>query len=318
MRVLFCLTAAWTMFQLNSATLPAHSWDSHIHIIDPDRFPLDPAREYTPKPATAANATTFQKKVGQSHFVIVLPSFYGCNNSVLLDALNHFNGTARGVAVVDPHTVSNETLATLNATGVVGLRINQGGDETPEEVIQRVKDNAVIARQWDWALELWIDLKIFQQLHAIIPDLGVRVVADHFAHARVASASNQTSSTIDPYTIPGFTQVIDLVSRRLLFVKISAPYQNSKLYPYYQDLEAVARALIANGPDMVVWGSDWPHTISASSIDPADRMVPQNFRDVDDMAMILQTMQYASSKEQIQRMFVDNPRRLWKWYDSTT
>lgn len=268
---------------------------------------------YTPLPATVANATTFRNKIGTSHYVIVLPSVYGTNNSVLLDALKQFNGTARGVAVIDPTTTSNSTLAAHKSAGVVGLRVNQVTNETEAQVIQRVRQNAMVAKQMGWVLELYIDCSIFAGLHDVIPTLGVKVVADHFAHAQTTSITNVTSSLVDPYLIPGFPEVIDLVQRKLLFVKISAPYQDSRLYPYYQDLTAIANALMINGPEMVVWGSDWPHPNSA--VAASQRLVPAPYRDVDDMAMLLQAMQYAGTPQQVQRMFVDNPRRLWGWYD---
>jgi predicted TIM-barrel fold metal-dependent hydrolase len=109
--------------------------------------------------------------------------------------------------------------------------------------------------------------------------------------------------------------MIDLVQRKLLFVKISAPYQNSKLTPLYSDMRVVADTIMANGPDMVVYGSDWPHTASKEGNAAAGgRLSPQEFRKIDDAGIIEQTVEWAGSKQQVQRLFVDNPRRLWQWY----
>ncbi|KAF2629844.1 amidohydrolase family protein [Macroventuria anomochaeta] len=303
----------------NATVLPRHAWDSHIHIIDPERFPMDPDRDYTPKAATVANANSFLKKTGVFHPVVVLPSVYGTNNSVLLDALKAFNGSARGVCVVDPDTIANATLDQFHAAGVRGVRVNFGNEGTNEEIVEAVWKNAKIAALNNWNLQLWLPIRAFAALHDIIPKLGVRVVTDHYGHALVGSRTGNMSDTIDPYTIAGFPEMIDLVQRKLLFVKISAPYQNSKLTPLYDDMRVVADTIMANGPDMVVYGSDWPHTASKEgNAAVGGRLFPQDFRKIDDAGIIAQTVEWAGSKQQVQRLFVDNPRRLWQWYANET
>ncbi|KAF7197468.1 4-sulfomuconolactone hydrolase [Pseudocercospora fuligena] len=302
-----------------ASIFPPNSWDSHIHVIDPQAFPMSEDRDYTPKPATKQNATTYLSTAGIAHAVIVLPSVYGTDNSVLIDSLKYFNGSARGVAVVDPDNVSNETIEELHAAGVRGLRVNFGNEGTDEEIIDAIHKNAALAQKNNWVLQLWIPLKAFVALHPIIPTLGVRVVVDHFAHTEVGSRTNSTLDTIDPYRRTGFSEVVDLVRRRLLWVKISGPYQNSKAAPLYDDLRIVAQTLMLNGPEMVVYGSDWPHTASKEGNAAAGgRLSPQNYRDINDPAIAELFMTWAGSQEQIQRLFVDNPRRLWSWDDPSS
>lgn len=272
--------------------------------------------DYTPKPATVANATEFQGSRGMKHAVVVLPSVYGTNNSVLLDALRQFKGQYRGVAVVDPDTVSNETLRELHEAGVRGVRVNFGSDGTDEEIVEVVKKNAAVARRNGWVVEIWIPLKAFRALHTVIPSLGVTVVAGHYAHHQVGSKTNVSMNTFDPYQSPGFREVIDLIQRKLLFVKLSAPYQNSKQAPLYEDMRVTAEALIHAGPDMVVYASDWPHTSSKEGNAAAGgRLSPQNYRDINDAALVEVLKGWLGSDAQIQRAFVDNPRRLWQWYE---
>ncbi|CAG9936257.1 unnamed protein product [Clonostachys rosea f. rosea IK726] len=294
--------------------VPAGSWDSHIHVIDPERFPMDEDRDYTPKPATVANATEFQTARGVNHAVIVLPSVYGTNNSVLVDALRQFKGKYRGVAVVDPDSVTEEELNELHEAGVRGLRVNLNNN-TDEDIIEEVKKNAAIAKARNWVVQLWIPLKTYVGLHSIIPELGVTFVADHFAHAEVGSKTNKTVNTIDPHKSAGFPEVIDLVQRKLLFVKLSAPYQNSKATPLYEDMRVVAESLITAGPDMVVYGSDWPHTSSKEgNAAVGGRLNPQEYRNINDAALVEIVKDWAGSAAQVHRIFVDNPRRLWQWY----
>ncbi|KAL4900393.1 hypothetical protein BDW74DRAFT_188243 [Aspergillus multicolor] len=308
------------ILSLVSATglrVPANAWDSHIHIIEPDKYPLDPNRDYTPKAATRQQAAAFEQSQGIKHAVVVLPSVYGTNNSVLIDALRSFNGTYVGVCVLDlDKDISNGTLQTLHNAGVRGIRVNYGSSGTDEQITADVVKAAKIASVHDWVLQIWIPISAFKALHPVIPTLGVRVVADHYAHATVGSRTNNTRNTIDPFTIPGFSEVIDLVRNHHLFVKISAPYQNSKQEPLYSDMRVVAETLMINGPDMVVFGSDWPHTASKEGNGPGGPLVPSDFRDIDDYGIRNQTLEWAGSQAQIQRLFVDNPRRLWGWTDT--
>lgn len=68
----------------NDRSLTIASRDSHIHVIDPETFPLDPDREYTPKPARKFNASAYESERGIAHPVIVQPSVYGFDNSALI------------------------------------------------------------------------------------------------------------------------------------------------------------------------------------------------------------------------------------------
>ncbi|OJJ08155.1 hypothetical protein ASPVEDRAFT_391090 [Aspergillus versicolor CBS 583.65] len=297
-------------------TVPKHAWDSHIHIIEPDRYPLDPDRDYTPKPATRQHAAKFEASHGIDHAAVVLPSVYATNNTILLDALRSFNGSYVGVCVLDLNEqVDNKTLQTFHDAGVRGIRVNYGTTGTDDKITADVVRAASIARVHDWVLELWLPISAYEALYSILPTLGVRVVADHYGHAMVGSRTNDPRNTIDPFTISGFRELIDLVRSRHLFVKISAPYQNSKQEPLYSDMRVVAETLMLNGPDMVVFGSDWPHTASKEGNGPGGPLVPQDYRDIDDEAILNQTLQWAGSQAQVQRLFVDNPRRLWGWTD---
>ncbi|KAL4947211.1 hypothetical protein BDW69DRAFT_190402 [Aspergillus filifer] len=241
-----------------------------------------PDRDYTPRAATRQQAASFEQSIGMEHAVVTLPSVYGTNNSILLDALRPFNGMYLGVCVLDLESeVDISTLRTFHNAGIRGIRVNYGSSGTDEEIIS----------------DVWIPISAFKALHPIIPTLGVRVVADNYAHATAGSRTNDTRNTIGPFTITRFREVIDLV-------------QN-----HHFDMRVVAETLMINGPDMVIFGSDWPHTASKEGNGPGGPLVPQDFRDIDDEAILEQTLEWAGTQAQVQRLFVDNPRRLWGWKD---
>jgi predicted TIM-barrel fold metal-dependent hydrolase len=232
----------------------------------------------------------------------------------LLDALRYFEGQYRGVAVVDTETVTDAELNEMHEAGVRGVRVNLASEKDTEKIIDDVKKNAAIAEPRGWVVQVWIPLAAMVELHEIIPTLNTTFVFDHYGHAEVGSKTNNTMNTLDPYQSKGFRELIDLVQRKLLFVKISAPYQNSKQDPLYEDMRVVAQTLINAGPDMVVYGSDWPHTASKEGNGPGGPLVPSDYRVINDAALVEITKDWAGSEAQIQRLFVDNPRRLWQWY----
>jgi len=100
--------------------------DSHAHIIDPARFPLSDGPGYKPTPGETATREMFAAMLdahGVNHALLVQLSGYGYDNSTLLDAMAHYPGRFKSIAVVDPEAPERE-LAALNARGVVGVRFN--------------------------------------------------------------------------------------------------------------------------------------------------------------------------------------------------
>src|SRR5690242_17867633 len=79
---------------------PAGATDCHVHVIGPKaRFPLAKERTYTPMDAPAANLAAMLKRLGLDRVVLVQPSFYGTDNTCMLDCMAALPGS-RGVAVL--------------------------------------------------------------------------------------------------------------------------------------------------------------------------------------------------------------------------
>ncbi|KMU80975.1 hypothetical protein CISG_08917 [Coccidioides immitis RMSCC 3703] len=57
--------------------LSPNAWDSHMHIVDPDRYPLAPDAQYKPQTHTLSEAMEFESSVGIPNIVLVQPSIYG-------------------------------------------------------------------------------------------------------------------------------------------------------------------------------------------------------------------------------------------------
>jgi predicted TIM-barrel fold metal-dependent hydrolase len=76
------------------------------------------------------------------------------------------------------------------------------------------------------------------------------------------------------------------------------PYRTSRLEPPYHDITAFAQTLVAAAPDRLVWGSDWPHVLLATTMPNDGDLVDQIAVWVPDEAMR-------------RRILVDNPERLY-------
>ena len=104
--------------------LPPGSCDCHAHICGPESvFAYAPARIYTPPDALLPDYLKMLTALGVARAVLVQPSIYGADNTVLLEAMAKSDAPCRGVAVVD-EAISDVDLEHLDRAGVRGLRFN--------------------------------------------------------------------------------------------------------------------------------------------------------------------------------------------------
>ena len=100
--------------------------DVHAHVFSPDR-PFAAGARYVPDYAAGLEEWfALQDAAGVTHGVLVQPSFYGTDNSMLLAALAAHPRRLRGVVVVNPG-VDRAILKRWDAAGVRGIRLNLWG-----------------------------------------------------------------------------------------------------------------------------------------------------------------------------------------------
>ncbi|KAJ5682763.1 Amidohydrolase 2 [Penicillium macrosclerotiorum] len=244
--------------------IPPRSWDSHMHVVEPQRFPVCPSAVYQPEVHTLADALSFESALGVENLVFVQPSIYGTDNSCLLAALEKLGGArGRAVVVVDPENIQQETLDHWHTLGVRGLRVNLQSvgkvmDQT--ELEETLLQHAKIARTRNWILEVYVPLKMIPMLESVVPRLGVFLCIDHFGSPELSSLSWTTDNQpFDPYTLPGFSSLISLLRAGNTYIKLSAPYRLTK-DQQMRDLKAMAQEFLAAAPHRVIYATDWPHT----------------------------------------------------------
>jgi predicted TIM-barrel fold metal-dependent hydrolase len=280
-----------------TAVVPSGACDCHVHAFDP-RFPLDPARPYTPGTATGAQLDDMHRRLGVSRTVLVQPSPYGLDNSCLLDELRTRGNQARGVVVFDPAT--SPPLQKWQAAGVRGARVNLATFALSDPAVALAPLRAVAAAIADlgWHLQVFTELAIVAALADDIADLGVPVVLDHFALASTDSGPDQ----------PGLAELLDLLRAGVAYVKLSAPHRISTRSEA-TDVEWITRTLIDNASDRLLWGTDWPHT-GGRARTTSDRLTVEPFRAVDDAAALHRLIEWAGT-EASRRILVDNPTALY-------
>lgn len=262
---------------------PPGACDSHFHIFGPyDRFPLSPARPYTPPPATIPHYRRMAQKLGLTRAVIVQASVSGTDNAVTLDAVQQFGiANARAVIVIDDST-DEAGLHALHAAGARGVRFNaHTGNGTPLDQLD------TLARRiapLGWHIQVYAKGAAMTELAPRLAQLPVPVVLDHMAGAPAAEGPDG----------PTAQAALRLLETGRAWVKLSG-YRASA--PPWADLTPLARRYIAAVPERCVWGTDWPHTQIAR---PEDML---------DDAMLLDWL--ADWTPDRQRILVDNPTALY-------
>ena len=270
-----------------SANMLEGACDCHVHIYELERYPLASTSTYGPPQASWGDYVAVQKRVGLTRAILVQPTGYGYDNRCLLDALELSGGVARGIVVIRPDTPTNK-LQAMHDAGVRGVRFmmipGSGGVLAWDDL------EAVASRiaEFGWVINLQLDGRDFAQYEARLRVLPCLLTIDHIG------------KFLEPVTTdhPGFRSLLNLLDAGRTWVKVSAPYETSKIGPpHYDDVSNLARALIEAHPDRCLWASNWPH--------PGRRSVP------DDAEMLVLLSHWAPDSSVRRKILIDNPGQLY-------
>ncbi|STZ77158.1 amidohydrolase family protein [Bergeriella denitrificans] len=224
--------------------------DTHAHVFEADGNFIENAR-YTPD--YNASVTDFLGRLdacGLHYGVLIQPSFYGTDNSVMLQAVAQSQGRLKAVAVVDTD-VSEALLAQYRSQGVCGIRLNLFGKPVPDVGTPEWKRLLGLLHQFGWHLELHCPPDYLLQLLPALANEPVDIVIDHLGRPEAQQdLSGQT-----------FRQFITLLNPEKHWVKLSGLYRLAAPQNQVSRGKEIYRMLQAQGMQArIVWGSDWPHT----------------------------------------------------------
>jgi predicted TIM-barrel fold metal-dependent hydrolase len=226
--------------------------DCHVHVVGPiDRYPQLSSRTYLADVATLDTLRQLGATRGIARFVIVQPSFYGCDNTLLLEALDTLGGDGRGVAVIDPST-PRETLDDFARRGVRGVRLNfysAAGRSDGQQLAETFAELAALAQRMRWHVELIAAVDVLARHVNLLAHSPAPVVIDHYG-----VYGDTTPDSGDA------RRLLELLRLPHVWTKLSAPYRVSsnplETHPDRRWLDAI----LACAEARCVWGSDWPHT----------------------------------------------------------
>ncbi|TDZ41195.1 2-pyrone-4,6-dicarbaxylate hydrolase [Colletotrichum trifolii] len=263
--------------------LSADAWDTHVHVFDSSIGPFAPSRAYTPAQATLDQLLSFGSSLTThkpGNVVLVQPSPYGSDNTVLLESLKALHNAgahyARGIAVADINEISDDELQSMHDVGVRGLRVNTQADGRSADV-EALRDVVVrtasrIRHLSGWKIQLFCAASVWD----------VEVIADHMGGLR--GSSKLDDSHLHQTKQPGFDSLVTLAKQSKVYIKISALYRSSsRAGTGYDDLEPIVRALAEAVQDRLVWASDWPHTGEGADGAERGRSAVESFRVIDDV-----------------------------------
>jgi predicted TIM-barrel fold metal-dependent hydrolase len=282
--------------------MPAGATDVHNHIVGPQsKYPMYAKRTYTPPEASVAQLRAVRKELGIVRNVIVQPSFYGFDNSCLLEALKDLGTSGRGIAVV-PLDVPDADLKHLAAGGIIGVRLNLAtfGISDPKQAADAIHSFGPRLRALHWHIQINTSLRVIDGLAPVIADAKVPIVIDHIGNAEAEKGVTQK----------GFGALLELVKTKNTYVKLSAPYNLSKRSDW-ANVVPLAKALIAAGADRMLWGTNWPHPGTPRSGTDIRQITP--YQVVDNRRLLTHFALTCPDPAMRKMILVDTPALLYQF-----
>jgi len=271
---------------------PPGAWDSHFHIFGPsDKFPYQPGRAYTPPDAPVERLIALLDYLGFTNGLVVQGNAHVYDNRVVLDALERFPQRLRGVAITDTR-IKPEVLRVWHERGMRGLRfhlfpkgVRRGVGLDVFEVFRKTMADL------GWVAQFFCDHRLLAPSAAAFKDISrdMPVIVDHLGMVPAERGVGDEN----------FQALLKLVGDGHAHVKISAVYRLSAQYPDYADARPLHDALIRANPNMLMWGTDWPHPSIAAAVMPDDGHLLDLFYD------------WTSDENNRRQILVDTPARLF-------
>jgi len=275
-------------------TPPPGAVDAHCHVFGPmAQFPFSAKAKYLPEDAGADMLFALRDRLGFARNVIVQASCHGTDNAATLDAIARSQGKARGVAMVDP-AITDGDLEKLHAGGIRGVRFNflkRLVDDAPKD---RFLDIARRIQPLGWHVVVYFEADILEELRPFLDAIPTLLVIDHMGRPDVAQGP-------DGPDMRAFRALLD--SRDDIWTKVTCPDRLDANGPPWADFANAVAPLVADYPDRVLWGTDWPHPNMQDAIP-------------DDGALVDMIPRIAPTAALQHKLLVVNPMRLYWPEDS--
>ncbi|MAX36132.1 amidohydrolase family protein [Gimesia sp.] len=234
--------------------------DAHSHVWTPDvkKYPLAPGYEVSdmkPPSFTAEELQAEMKPVGVNRVVLIQMSFYGFDNSYMLDCMAKYPGMFSGVAVIDQNgDQPTPKMLELKKKGVRGFRIRPQTKKVDEWL-----DGECMEEMWSTGAKEGMAMCCLMDAVGL-PALDkmcqkhrdTTVVIDHLARIGV-------TGEIDPKEVD---MLCKMAKHPNVYVKVSAFYAlGKKQMPYHDLLPLIEKVYQAFGANRLMWATDCPYQV---------------------------------------------------------
>jgi len=179
-----------------------------------------------------------------------------------------------------------EVAERLTRAGIRGIRFHMfRGGVLPWDLLEPL---AARVHQFGWHVQLQLNGHDLPAHIDVLKRLPGELVIDH------------NGKFIDPVATddPSFLALLGLLGSGRCWVKLSAPYETSKIGPpHYDDVTKIARALVQANPERCLWASNWPH--------------PNHHPRPSSVVMLDMLLEWADDDATRKKILVDNPARLY-------
>ena len=270
--------------EITNFPIPTLACDCHHHIFN-DKYPAYKTATILPPNASVADYRLLQRRLGLQRNVIVQPSSYGTDNSLLVDSLKEMGINTRGICVVDGN-VTDKELERLHAAGVRGIRFNLKFlvGLTAEMMLPLSQRIAPLG----WNIQVNGNGETNLDYINIFKKMPSKIVFDHLGQPPQPAGIDH----------PSFKMYADLLSSGNAWMKLTGAYITSKKSDY-SDTTIVAKKYIEIAPERVIWGTDWPHPSKKANEKP------------DDAQMMDQIAIWTPSAVIREKILVSNPAALY-------
>jgi predicted TIM-barrel fold metal-dependent hydrolase len=244
--------------------------DPHVHVwVNDPRYPWPqenanpPAEDFTPEMLLA-----LMEQHGVAHTVIVHPMHYRWDCRYVGDTLKKYPDKFRGVCRVNPEApdAADELTKWTEQWGFRGVRLSPAENKAGDWIENRALMDPIWKRAEDLRVPMCIltrppRLPAIAALSERHPALDV--VIDHMADCPAGDIEQRKL-------------LLDLARLPRTYVKISHTWGISEgEYPWRDTWDLVKSVYDAFGPERLMWGTDWPVSLSKTDYGSTLRVVAE-------------------------------------------
>jgi predicted TIM-barrel fold metal-dependent hydrolase len=226
--------------------------DCHVHIFEArSLFPMQVEPAYEPPLSPVSALLDMADVAGVSRFVLVQPTPYGDDLSLLQASLAALGPRARGIGVAG-RSAGTADLARMNEAGIAGLRFVEtrlaDGSRMPGTVPLDTLCDSLAPRLGELGMhaELWAPLSRTLSQWPRLEKAGIPIVLDHMAGFNPAAGRDHED----------FQRLLAMLREGAVWVKLALCRR--AVGADYEVIRPFHDAMIEANSDRLLWASDFP------------------------------------------------------------